>query len=48
MNGKVIGRKPLQGAKHLIWDTLAIEITKFRPYLNYVEFNSLLKVQSGE
>ena len=33
---KVIGKTPFQGAKHLIWDTLAIEITKFRPYLNYV------------
>ena len=23
-----IGKAPLQGAKHLIWDTLSVEITK--------------------
>ena len=36
LNGKMIGKLPLQGAKHLIWDTLTIEITKFRSYLNFV------------
>ena len=33
---KMICKLPLQGAKHLIWDTLTIEITKFRSYLNFV------------
>ena len=41
-NEKVIGKTPLQGAKHIIWDTLAIEITKFRPYLNYVNDKKLI------
>ena len=36
LNKKMIGKLPLQGAKHLIWDTLTIEITKFRSYLNFV------------
>ena len=26
----------LNGSKHLIWDTMTIEITKFRSYLNFV------------
>ena len=33
---------PLQGAKHLIWDTLSIEITKFRHYLNFISNESAL------
>ena len=36
LNEKMIGKVPLQGSKHLIWDTLTIEITKFRSYLNFV------------
>ena len=35
-NEKMIGKLPLQGAKHLIWDTLIVEITKFRSCLNFV------------
>ena len=31
-----MGKVPLQGDKHIIWDTLSIEITKFRSYLNFV------------
>ena len=27
---KVAGKIPLQGAKHLIWDALSVEFTKFR------------------
>ena len=42
LNEKLIGRTPLQGAKHLIWDTLAIEITKFKPYLNYVSDKNVI------
>ena len=34
---KCIGKGPLQGAKHIIWDTLCIEITKFRHYLNFID-----------
>ena len=36
------GRAPLQGAKHLIWDTLSVEITKFRNYLNFIDDESAL------
>ena len=32
-----IGKGPLQGAKHIIWDTLSVEITKFRHYLNFID-----------
>jgi len=34
---KNIGKGPLQGAKHIIWDTLSIEITKFWHHLNYID-----------
>ena len=34
---KCIGKVPLQGAKHIIWDTLTIEITKFRHYLSFID-----------
>ena len=37
-----IGKGPLQGAKHIIWDTLSIEITKFRHYLNFIDDQSIL------
>ena len=36
------GRAPLQGAKHLIWDTLSVEIAKFRHYLNFIDDESAL------
>ena len=36
------GKYPLQGAKHLIWDTLSVEITKFRHYLNFIDDESAL------
>ena len=36
------GRAPQQGAKHLIWDTLSVEITKFRHYLNFIDDESAL------
>ena len=32
----------MQGAKHLIWDTLSVEITKFRHYLNFISDESAL------
>ena len=37
-----IGKNPLQGDKHLIWDTLSVEITKFRHYLNFIDDQSAL------
>ena len=39
---KSIGNGPLQGEKHIIWDTLSIEITKFRHYLNFIDDLSIL------
>ena len=39
---KSIGKGPLQGAKHIIWDTLSVEITKFRHYLNFVDDQNIL------
>jgi predicted RNase H-like nuclease (RuvC/YqgF family) len=30
------GKGPLQGAKHIIWDSIATESTKFRVYLNFI------------
>ena len=37
-----MGKSPLEGAKHLIWDTLSVEITKFRHYLNFIDDESAL------
>ena len=42
LNEKMIGKLPLQGAKHLILDTLTIEITKFRYYLNFVNDKNVI------
>ena len=36
------GKGPLQGAKHIVWDTLSIEITNFRHYLNFIDDQSTL------
>ena len=36
------GKGPLQGAKHTIWDTLFVEVTKFRHYLNIIDDQSAL------
>ena len=36
------GKAPLQGAKHIIWDTLSVEVTKFRHYLNFIDDQSVL------
>ena len=36
------GKAPLQGSKHIIWDTLSIEVTKFRNYLNFINDQSAL------
>ena len=42
LNENMIGKVPLQGAKHIIWDTLTIEITKFRSYLNFVNDKNVI------
>ena len=42
MKEKSIGKGPLQGEKHIIWDTLSIEITKFRHYLNFIDDQNIL------
>ena len=34
---KVTGKIPLQEAKNIIWDSLLVEITNFRAYLNYIK-----------
>ena len=33
---KLKGKMLLQGAKHVIWDVIAADITKFRVYLNFI------------
>ena len=35
-------KDPLQGAKHIIQDTLSVEVTKFRHYLNFIDDQSAL------
>jgi hypothetical protein len=30
------GKRLLQGAKHIIWDSIAVEVAKFRVYLNFI------------
>ena len=37
-----IGKVPLEGSKHIIWDTLCVEITNFRQYLNFIDDQSIL------
>ena len=37
-----IGKGPLQGEKHIIWDTSSVEITNFRQYLNFIDDQSIL------
>ena len=32
-----MGRSSFSGAKHILWDQLSVEVTKFREYLNLVE-----------
>ena len=34
---KLRGQLPLQGAKHFLWDLIAIEITKFWEYVYFIE-----------
>jgi hypothetical protein len=30
------GKTLLQGAKHVIWDAIVVEVAKFRSYLNFI------------
>ena len=36
------GRDPLQRAIRLIWETLSVEITTFKHYLNFIDDESAL------
>jgi FtsZ-binding cell division protein ZapB len=36
LNARLKGKRLLQGAKHIIWDSISVEVTKLRAYLNYV------------
>ena len=36
LNKQVVGQMALQGARHMIWDEINKEASKFRLYLNYV------------
>lgn len=36
LNSRLRGKGLLQGAKHIIWDSIAVETAKFRSYLNFV------------
>ena len=37
LSQQVVGKLSLQGARHLIWDQIIIEVDKFRPYLDFIE-----------
>ena len=42
---QVVGQMALQGARHMIWDKIIQEASKFRPYLDFiVDQQSALKV----
>jgi hypothetical protein len=36
LNSRLRGKGLLQGAKHIIWDSIVVEAAKFRSYLNFV------------
>jgi hypothetical protein len=36
LNSRLRGKSLLQGAKHIIWDSIVVEAEKFRSYLNFV------------
>jgi hypothetical protein len=36
MKIRLRGKGLLQGAKHIIWDSIAIEVSKFRVYLKFI------------
>jgi hypothetical protein len=36
LNSRLRGKGLLQGDKHIIWDSIAVEAAKFRSYLNFV------------
>ena len=33
---QVSGQEALQGVEHLIWDVLIVEVSKLRPYLDFI------------
>ena len=36
------GKAPLRGEKHILWDCLLVDITKFKQYLNFVVDKSVV------
>jgi hypothetical protein len=40
------GKGLLQGAKHIIWDSIAIEVFKFRVYLNFINDKEIISITS--
>ena len=41
---KLKGKNALQGANHSLWDTLVVDITKFRQYFNPVEEKNVVAI----
>ena len=44
LNSRLRGKSLLQGDKHIIWDSIAIEDTKFRSYLNFVNYKDNIAI----
>jgi hypothetical protein len=40
------GKGLFQGAKHIIWDSIAVEATKFRVYLNFVNDKDIISISA--
>ena len=43
---KLNGKTLLQGAKHSLWDTLVVDITKFKKYLNFFGDKNVVAIAS--
>jgi hypothetical protein len=44
MKIKLRGKGLLQGAKHIIWYSIAVEATKFRVYLNFINDKYIMAI----
>jgi len=47
LNSRIKGKGALQGDKHVLWDSLAADITKFRQYLNFFDDKNTVTVIAG-
>ena len=49
LNKQVVGQIALQGARHMIWDEIIKEASKFRLYLDYVadQENALMSARKN-